>query len=52
MVLHITVNDGKLLINLDFNPLLMERVNKYVEAFEADYNKEYAYDDAYTLFRC
>ncbi len=41
------VNDGKLLINLDFNPLLMERVNKYVEAFEADYNKEYAYDDAY-----
>lgn len=41
------VNDGKLLINLDFNPLLMERVDKYVEAFEADYNKEYAYDDAY-----
>lgn len=41
------MNDGKLLVNLDFNPLLMERVNKYVEAFEADYNAEYAYDDAY-----
>lgn len=40
------MNEGKLLVNLDFNPLLMERVNKYVEAFEADYNKEYAYDDA------
>ena len=41
------INDGKLLVNLDFNPLLMERVNKYVEAFEADYNKEYVYDNAY-----
>lgn len=40
------VNEGKLLVNLDFNPLLMERVNKYVEAFESDHNKEYAYDDA------
>lgn len=41
------INDGKLLVNLNFNKLLMERVNKYVTAFEADYNKEYAYDDAY-----
>lgn len=41
------INDGKLLVNLNFNELLMQRVNKYVEAFEADYNKEYAYDDAY-----
>lgn len=41
------MNDGKLLVNLDFNQSLMERVNKYVKAFEADYNKEYAYDDAY-----
>lgn len=41
------INDGKLLVNLNFNHLLMDRVNKYVEAFEADYNKEYAYDDAY-----
>lgn len=41
------VSDGKLLVNLDFNPLLLERVNKYVDAFEADYNKEYAYDNAY-----
>lgn len=40
------MNDGKLLVNLDFNSLLMERVNKYVESFEADYNAEYAYDDA------
>lgn len=40
------MNDGKLLVNLDFNPLLMERVDKYVSAFEADYNKEYAYDNA------
>ncbi len=41
------INDSKLLVNLNFNRLLMERVNKYVTAFEADYNKEYAYDDAY-----
>lgn len=41
------INDNKLLVNLNFNELLMQRVNKYVEAFEADYNKEYAYDDAY-----
>lgn len=41
------MNDGRLLVNLDFNPLLLERVNKYVESFEADYNAEYAYDDAY-----
>lgn len=41
------MNEGKLLVNLNFNSLLMERVNKYVEAFEADYNAEYAYDDAY-----
>lgn len=41
------ISDGKLLINLDFNQLLIDRVNKYVEAFEADYNAEYAYDDAY-----
>lgn len=41
------INDGKLLVNLNFNSLLMDRVNKYVEAFEADPNKEYAYDNAY-----
>lgn len=40
-------SEGKLLVNLDFNPLLVEKVNKYVEAFEADYNKEYAYDNAF-----
>ena len=41
------VSDGKLLVNLNFDEKLMQRVDKYVSAFEADHNKEYAYDDAY-----
>ena len=41
------ISDGKLLINLNFDEKLIQRVDKYVSAFEADYNKEYAYDDAY-----
>lgn len=41
------INDGKLLVNLNFDEKLLERANRYVTSFESDYNKEYAYDDAY-----
>ena len=40
------INDGKLLVNLDFNPELPQRAEKYVSILEADKTKEYAYDDA------
>ena len=40
------MSDGKLLVNLDFNPELPQRAEKYVSILEADKNKEYAYDDA------
>lgn len=40
------INDGKLLVNLDFNPELKQRAEKYVSILEADKTKEYAYDDA------
>jgi len=41
-----SINDGKLLVNLDFNPELKQRAEKYVSILEADKTKEYAYDDA------
>lgn len=40
------MSNGKLLVNLDFNPELPQRAEKYVSILEADKNKEYAYDDA------
>ena len=39
--------NNKLLVNLNFDEKLMQRVNKHVEAFEADYNADYLYDNAY-----
>jgi hypothetical protein len=41
------IDDSQLLVNLDFNQRTIDSVNYFVEAFEADYNAEYAYDNAY-----
>ncbi|MEI3482999.1 MAG: hypothetical protein V8Q69_12735 [Bacteroides caccae] len=48
---HFAINVTAAVVNLDFNPLLLERVNKYLESFKADSNAENAYDDA-LLFCC
>lgn len=41
------INDGKLLVNLNFDEKLLERTEKYVSIFENDYNTEYNYDNAF-----
>ena len=40
------INDGKLLVNLNFDEKLIQRAEKYVSALEAAPNAEYAYDNA------
>ena len=39
------MSDGKLLVNLDFNPELVDKVERYVSAYEKSANK-YDYEDA------
>lgn len=40
------MNDGKLLVNLDFNKSLIEKAEKYLSIFEADHLADYNYDNA------
>lgn len=41
-----SINDGKLLVNLNFDKKLIERAEKYVTEFEKDNFGEYNYDNA------
>lgn len=41
------ISDNKLLVNLDFNPETLTKVEKYVSDYEENYNQKYKYDDAY-----
>lgn len=44
--LSYAINEGKLLVNLNFNKDLVTKAEKYTAAFEANPNADYVYDDA------
>lgn len=44
--LSYAINDGKLMVNLNFNKDLITKAEKYTAAFEATPNADYVYNDA------